>query len=271
MFDGKRIVITGGSSGLGKALAERLARRGASLELIGRDPGKLDQVRAQLAPDRVGEATLVTHRCDVADNAAVADTFAAIARDTRPVDLLINSAGILREAPFREQSATVFREVMDTNFFGTLHCIQAVLPRFEERGQGWIVNVSSMGGLLAVHGYASYCASKHAVIGLSDTLRQELKPLGIRVQVVCPGEFESPMVTELNTYRSRENRTVVGTLPTMPLGRVADDVIAGMERGAHRIIPGTMVRALEHVNRWLPGLTRTITDWRLSRLHRERP
>jgi 3-dehydrosphinganine reductase len=155
---------------------------------------------------------------------------------------------------------------MDVNFFGTLHCIQAALPGFEARGAGWIVNISSMAGLSTGYGYSAYCASKHAVMGLSGALRQELKLLGIRVQVVCPGEFESPMVDALNQDRSAENRAVTHTLPVMSLDAVADEVLDGMQKGTYCIVPSAALRAFERLNRVAPGLTRAVTDWRLARL-----
>ncbi len=268
MFQRKLVVITGGSSGVGQELAGRLADRGASLVLLARDEAKLEHSRALLQPRLREGARLHTFSCDVTDRDAVLRTFDALGKAAGAPEILINSAGILREGYFQDLSPDTFREIMDINFFGALHCIQAVLPVFERAGRGWIVNISSLGGLFGVFGYAAYCSSKYALVGLSDVLRQELKPLGVKVQLVCPPEFESPMVDALNSYRSHENRAMVTTVPVMTLAKVTDAIVAGMERGQYRIVPGPISRLVDRLNRWAPWLSRALADARLARVYR---
>lgn len=266
VFSGKHIVITGGSSGLGLELGRRLATRGARLTLVARDRDKLSRAQAQLAAE--GHSRVEICSCDVSDHPAVEESFAGIFDRSGAVDILICSAGILREGYFQAQSVATFQAVMSVNFFGTLHTIKAVLPHFERAGSGRIVCIASMAGLLGAFGYSAYCSSKHAVVGLCETLRHELKPRGITVQVVCPPEFGSPMVTELNTYRSPENRALVHTLPVMTVEAVADEILAGISAGRYRIIPGAVTRALELSNRLLPGVSRFIADQRLRQIYR---
>ena len=261
MFEGKRIVITGGSSGVGKTLAQRLLSRGAVLVLLARDAGKLDTARRELGgTDRVD-----IESCDVSDADAVTASFAAIRERGGPIDMLINSAGVLKEGPFDELPLSSYRQVMDINLFGTLHCVRAAVPLLEERGGGNIVNIASVAGLMGVYGYAPYCASKHALVGLSETLRIELKPRGIHVHVVCPPEFESPMVDELEQYRSPENRAMVRALGVMKVEDVAAETLRGLERGRYQIIPGRNARVLTTFARLFPRFTRSGVDRSLAR------
>jgi len=268
MYKDKAIVITGGSSGAGKALAQRFIKRGASLALIARDEGKLKTVRDELLKSRPGEERVEIFSCNVADFSEVEKTFAAIVSKMGIPDILINSAGILKEGYFEKIPLQVFREVMDINYFGTLNCIRAALPYFKEKGRGRVVNLCSMGGLIGSFGYAAYCSSKFAVTGLTETLRGELKPQNIIFHLVCPGEFESPMVDELNTYRTEENRTLVQTVPVLGVDQVADEIISGIEKNKYRIIPGRTARFLELFNRWFPVFGRMIVDSRIKKVYR---
>ena len=256
-------VITGGSSGLGLELARRLRIAGAKVAIIARDPGRLAAASAELVTLPGGP--LLARSCDVADPAAVEAAFKAIAAELGPPDLLICSAGVLAENPFECEDPATFRRLMDINYFGALHCIHSALPFFAARGAGRIVVVSSMAGLMGVYGYSAYCSSKFALAGLCETLRQELKPQGITVQIVHPPEFESPMVEDLEKYRSPENRFLVRTGPVLTTAQVADAVIKGIDHGAFRIIPDFQSRSLDRLNRWFPGLGRAIVDMQLRR------
>lgn len=268
MFNGKVVIITGGSSGLGAELARRLVPLGAKLALIARDSAKLEAVRKELMAGRSPAPTIGIFSCDVSDPAAVEKTFQAIAAELGPPEVLIVSAGILRESYFEEQTLATFREVMDINYFGTLHCIKAVLPYFKNQGGGRIVNICSMAGFIGTFGYAAYCSSKHAVVGLTEALRQELKPQNIQFHLVCPGEFESPMVDELNKNRTEENRFLVQTVPVLGVKPVADAVMAGLARGQYLIIPGVVARWIQRLNRWWPALSRKIADARVKKVYR---
>lgn len=257
------IVITGGSSGLGLELARRLRDAGAKLALIARDPAKLEAVRSELAA-RPG-AALAAYSCDVSDFEAVQATFKKISDDLGSPDVLFLSAGLLAENPAIKESLDTFRRLMETNYFGVLHCVKAALPGFYSRRAGRIVVVSSMAGLMGVYGYSPYCSTKFALSGLCEVLRQEFKLDGISVHIVHPPEFDSPMVDSLNQYRSPENRFLVQTAPVLSVEQVAAEILAGVDRGAFRIIPGFQSRMLDRLNRWAPWLGRAIVDYQLRR------
>jgi 3-dehydrosphinganine reductase len=268
MFDGQKIIITGGSSGLGKALARRLAGNGANLALIARDRGKLEAARDELAAVITPGRKVLVFSCDVSDHAQVERTFAEIEEKLGPPQILINSAGVLKEGRFEKLLLEDFRHVMDINFYGTLNCVKAILPYFQKQGGGRIVNLGSMGGRIGPFGYAAYSSSKFAVHGLSEVLRCELKPQKIVVQLVSPPEFESPMVDELNTYRTPENKRHAQTIPVMTTEEVADEVMKGLEGKRFLIVPGRVTRFLDFANRVAPSLSRLIGDAQIKLAYR---
>lgn len=268
MSENMVVIITGGSSGLGKALAQRFIKKGATVVLIARNKQKLAAAKDELLESCKDSSKVAVFNCDVADFSAIEKTFKDIIDSIGKIDILINSAGILREGYFEKLPIEVFREIMDINYFGTLNCSQAVIPFFKKQGGGRIVNIASLGGRFGCFGYAAYCSSKFAVVGLSDTLRCELKPLNIKIQLVCPPEFDSPMVDDLNTYRTEENRAVAQTTTVLSIEQTADEVFTGIMRNRYLIIPGRISRLLDLGNRWLPSISRAVVDYKIKRVYR---
>jgi 3-dehydrosphinganine reductase len=263
MFKDEVVVITGGSSGLGKALALRFAKAGAHIALIARNRDKLARVEEELSSLCEPGRKIAAFSCDVSDYESMEKTFQAVTDRFGLPDILINNAGILREGSFEGFPLSTFQDIMQINYFGILNCAKVVIPLFREKGRGRIVNISSIGGKMGSFGYAAYCSSKFAVSGLTEVMRIELTPLNIKVHLVCPGEFDSPMVDELNTYRSEENRAVTQTIPVLPLDAVADEVMRGIRKDRYLIIPGIMTRLLEMSNRWFPSISRRVVDFKL--------
>jgi 3-dehydrosphinganine reductase len=262
MKDERRIVITGGSSGLGLALATELSSRGARLALVARDGGRLAEAAARVRRVRA-DAVVHTYSADVTGKGDLAAEFQRIASDLGGIDVLVNSAGILREGYFETLEESDFREVMDVNCFGALRAIRAALPHLEQ-SRGRILNVASIAALTGVFGYAAYCASKHALLGLSDALRAELVPRGITVQVACPGEFDSPMVEALDRTRTPENRAHTLALPRTPVPEIVNDLIRGLESDAFLVVPGARARLFAFGIRHLPGVSRRVGDRKIK-------
>lgn len=260
---GQHAVVTGGSSGLGLALAHRFAARGLSVTLVARTEAQLASAAAEII-STVPTAVIDYIPVDVADGSAVEAAF-----DDLPagLDVLVNSAGILREGYFERLAAADFRTVMDVNFFGAVNTIRATLPRLKRRG-GRIVNIASVAGLTGVFGYTPYCAAKHALVGFTDALRFELNPQGVRVQLVCPGEFDSPMVDALELTRTPENRQHTHTIPKLGIGELADATVAGIDRGHHLIIPGAKTNVLVTAQRLAPTIADAIAQQRIAAVYR---
>ena len=267
MYKGNVVIITGGSSGLGKELAQRFLAQHAHVALVARDSNKLLQVKADLAAQLKAGQKLETFSCDVSDISACERTLQEIAPQVGAPNILINSAGIMKEGYFDTLALNDFRQVMEINYFGVINFTRATLPYFDRQGGGRIVNIASLAGKFGSFGYAAYCGSKFALVGLTETLRLELAPRNIVVQLICPGEFETPMTQELETYRTPENRIITQTVPAMTVEQVTDEVFAGIGNGQYLVIPGRIGRVLEWINRMFPGVMRHTLDSKIKKIY----
>ena len=181
---GKVVLLTGGSRGLGLELARVFARRGARLALLARDEEELRRARDELRA-RGAEVEIVG--CDVRFQDQVQRAVREVVERFGRVDVLVNNAGIIQIGPEETMRVSDYQEAMDTHFFGPLFLVQAVLPRMRERGDGRIVNISSVGGKVPTPHLLPYVASKFALVGWSEGLHAELRKDGIIVTTVCPG------------------------------------------------------------------------------------
>ena len=190
------VLVTGSSRGIGKATCLALARAGHRVVGAMRDPARAPELIALAAAETL---PIVVCAMDVDDDASVGRGVAeAIARHG-PIDALVNNAGIERHGAIEELALAEFRAVMETNYFGAIRCIQAVLPGMRERRRGCIVNVSSVAGRISTSPLGPYAASKFALEAISEALAQEVKSLGIRVAVVQPGIIGTEMAQAIGT------------------------------------------------------------------------
>ena len=182
-FAGRVVVITGGSRGLGLVLARRLAAEGARLCLLARDDVELRRAAQQFPPD----VDVMTVRCDIRRRADVRAAIETVLDRWHVIDVLINNAGVIQVGPLEHMTEEDFENAMATHFRGPLHLMFETVPSMRRRGFGRIVNITSIGGRIAVPHLAPYSASKFALVGLSDAVRTELDQYGIRVTTVTPG------------------------------------------------------------------------------------
>lgn len=199
-----RVLVTGASSGVGLAMCVELARRGHRVVASMRDRNRggrlLDAARVAAVAERIELASL-----DVgAPAAAVELVVERIAAAPGGIDALVNNAGTAMIAPAQRLTDGEWRRTFDTNPFGAMACIRAVLPHMRRRGSGTIVHISSINGRVPASGGAAYTASKFALEGLSETLRPELWPLGIRVVIVEPGQYATDMCKVGHAERDAE-------------------------------------------------------------------
>jgi NAD(P)-dependent dehydrogenase (short-subunit alcohol dehydrogenase family) len=180
----KVVLITGGSDGLGKAAAILLAERGYRVVAAGRSPKKLAEMEA-LASEK--KLSLSTAELDVCSDESVSEAVQRVIGQYGAIDVLINNAGVGYMAAVEEIAMADFKQQFETNLFGVLRVTQAVLPNMRERRSGRILMVSSVAGLVSPPTYGAYSSSKHALEGLSNALRLELHPFGIRVVLIEPG------------------------------------------------------------------------------------
>jgi 3-hydroxybutyrate dehydrogenase len=179
-------LVTGGGRGIGRAIASALVQAGATVTVLGRHRATLDEAIA------AGAAHFATV-ADVADQAAV-NAAVAEASARQPIDILIANAGAAESAPFAKSDAALFRRMMDVNFMGVVHAIQAVLPAMRDRPHGRIVAVASTAGLKGYAYVSAYGAAKHAVVGVVRSLALELASTGVTVNAVCPGFTDTDLL-----------------------------------------------------------------------------
>jgi short-subunit dehydrogenase len=185
---GKVVLVTGGSRGLGFAIARELALSGVRLALTARDAAELDRARSRLvASGCAAEADVWTYACDVSVEPQVRDLVTAATAHFGSIDVVVNNAGIILVGPLESKTLESFHQAMNINFFGAVHATLAVLPQMLARGNGAIVNIGSIGGKVAFPHLLPYVASKFAITGWSQGLRAELRGRGIQVTTVSPG------------------------------------------------------------------------------------
>ena len=273
-FAGRVVVITGGSRGLGLVLARQLAAEGARVVLFARDEGELDRARRLLQEETGADVTTI--RCDVRRRVDVRSAIAQLFEKFSAVDVLINNSGIIQVGPVEHMGHEDFENAMATHFWGPLHMMLEIVPSMRRRGFGRIVNIASIGGSIAVPHLAPYCASKFALVGLSDALRAELDRYGIRVTTVIPGLMRtgSPMNAQIKGQHRAEYAwfAIADSVPgiTTSAENVARQIITACRYGdpeltitvaarlaeiANTLAPSAFARAMMLVNRMLPGPT----------------
>lgn len=272
-LDGKVVLITGGSRGLGLVLAREFSAHGAVVSICARDELELDGARRDL--ERRGARVLAVP-CDVSDRAQVEEWVRRSTAELGPIDLLVNNAGVIQTGPLEAQTVEDFHEAMATILWGTVHATFAVLPGMRARGSGGIVNITSIGGKVSVPHLLPYSTAKFAAVGFSEGLRAELAKDRIRVTTVVPGLmrtgspphafFKGDHAAEF-TWFSLSSAT---PLTTTSAERAARRIVQAVRRGeamvtltwqakilrlAHALFPGTASTLLGVVNRLLPGNT----------------
>lgn len=257
-FAGRSALISGGSRGLGLLLARALAREGARLTLLARDAAELERARAELA---AGGAEVQVVAGDVADEADAARAIHAARAAYGGLDVLINCAGIIQAGPLAAMTRRDFAEAMDVHFWGAYNLTVAALPLLRDSDAGRVVNIASIGGRVAVPHLLPYCASKFALVGLSDGLRAELAAEGVRVTTVVPGLMRTG--SHMNARfkgRQRQEFSWFAVLDALPLfsidaERAAGQIVAACRAGAPALTISWQARAAELAQAAAPGLT----------------
>ncbi|WP_238652268.1 SDR family NAD(P)-dependent oxidoreductase [Paenibacillus piscarius] len=229
-LQGKIVVITGASSGIGAITAQMLSERGAVPVLLARSEDKLRALAAELK----GESGWFV--CDVTDEAEVNRTMEAVLDRYGRIDILLNNAGYGKFAAFTEMEPGEFAAMMDVNYMGIVRCTKAVVPHMLARGSGQIVNVASMAGKIGTARSVAYTATKHAVLGFTNALRQELRKSGITVSAVNPGPIATDFFKTADPSGNYE-RSVSRIMMTPE--HVSAKMVKLMEKGREEVdLPG---------------------------------
>ena len=275
-FAGTTVVIFGGSRGLGLAMAREFAAAGAHVVLAARDERELERAAADIE-QRGSEVTTIS--CDITDRGQIERTVGRIVHDRGGIDVLVNNAGIIQVGPLEHMAVSDFEEAMATHFWGPLFTILAALPHMRAGGARRIVNISSVGGKIAVPHLLPYSASKFALTGLSEGLRSELAIQGFAVTTVCPGLMRTGS-TYNATFKGQHRREfawfhVANSIPGLSVAaaHAARRIVDACRHGdpeviltpgaqlavlANAISPGATARALTLANWFLPAPSDTV-------------
>ena len=279
-FAGKVCLITGGSRGLGLVLARQLCDLGAKVVLLARDPGALERAAVDL---RTRGGKVLTLPCDLMQAEQIDSAVKSAVEHWGRLDVVINNAGIIEVGPLAHMQREDFERSMALHFWAPYHLIMAALPHLRRAGSARIVNISSIGGRLAVPHLAPYCASKFALVGLSNSLRAELASDGIRVTTVMPGmmrtgshlnaQFKGDHAAEYAWFSASASMPLLA----MKAERAAAKILRACRRGqasltmplavraaviGDAVFPNLSAHAMTLVNRFLPGAVGEAGDQR---------
>lgn len=256
--NGKVVVVTGASMGIGEAIAKVFGEHGARLVLLSRDAG-----RAETARHRVGhtDRTLAL-ACDVRNREEIERALGLALHHFDRVDVWVNNAGVGMRDTVSDMEMSTCRDLFETNFFGVIACMQAVIPAMKEQGGGTIINISSVAGHIPLAFGAPYSASKFALNALGKAARVELKRQNVHVLTVCPGYVR----TDFGDNMLAKNRGNIrpGSVRGITAERVAQAVYDGYRKGKREVIvPWTMHPAVK-LYQLFPGLV----EWGMARAMR---
>jgi NAD(P)-dependent dehydrogenase (short-subunit alcohol dehydrogenase family) len=186
---GKVAIVTGGTKGIGRGIAQALAGERINVCISARNASEIEETSQAL--NKLGGGTATGFVCDVRDHAQVQSLFAYTTAALGGVDILVNNAGIGIFAPVEEMSPADFRAILETNLFGVFYCCHEAIPLMKQRGGGYIINISSLAGVNAHPRMAAYNASKFGLNGFSEALMQEVRHDGIKVSYIMPGSVNT--------------------------------------------------------------------------------
>lgn len=244
-FTGKLALITGGSSGIGYALANQLVEAGGSVILLARSQEKLDEAKRALT-SQISQPEQLIHAipADVTDVESLSAAIEDMVKTIGTPDFIFNCAGVALPGYVEQLKLEVFKWTMDIDYHGTVNVIKLLLPHLLQRGSGHIINFSSMAGVIGTFGYSAYSGAKFAVRGFSDVIRSELKPKNIRVSIVYPPDTDTPQLAFENQFKPYETRELAGSDKPISAAAVARETLKSVSRGKYAIVPGAEAKLL---------------------------
>jgi short-subunit dehydrogenase len=260
---GKTVYITGGSAGIGLALAKQAASRGAHVLLLARDPARLAKAVVEVRGDAKAGVRVDARVLDVTDRARVDAVLAEAVTTFGAPDVLVNNAGRALPRPFDQVSAEQFDATLRLNLGAPRDTIAALLPHLRQR-RGCILNVSSVAGLIGIYGFTDYSASKFGLVGFSEALRQELRPDGVTVQVLCPPDTDTPGFERENVGKPAETKALSKGASLLSADQVARAALEALGTSTFLIVPGLQGKLAAWAKRLAPGLL----AWGLDRVVR---
>lgn len=262
-LDGLRILITGASQGIGRALAERAAQRGARVVAVARSAPLLQELKDQLGAASANLEIVTGDITNPQDRQAMID---AAVKAFGGLDVLVNNAGIGATGHFAEAGPDRLRQIMEVNFFALLEITRLALPLLRKGRTPALVNISSVAGKRAIPARSEYSASKFAVEGFSESLRPELAKDGIDVIVVCPGLTQTNFSHNMIEQKARMQ---MDHMRGMTAEAVADATLVALQKGKREIVLTWQAKAIALVNRFFPRLADRIAARKVRALFPE--
>ena len=261
-FDNKTVYITGGSSGIGLAAGRQLASLGADILLLARQNAPLEKAKTILEKARrTNRQTIKILNVDVGNHLQVNEKMEQAVQSFGAPDILINSAGINKYADhFENITPEMFSEVMNVNVNGVRNVTQALLDPMKEK-KGHVVILSSAAALFGMFGYSTYATSKAALMGFAESLRYELKPLGMPVTIIFPPEVDTPMNLDEAKTLPEQGKAMKRVAGTLTPAYVANVIVEAIAKKKYFVVPGRLTRFLYLLHRVTNGvLTRIVSD-----------
>lgn len=270
-YQDKRVFISGGSSGIGRATALMLASYGAHVCVGARKQAALEETVAHMRQVALSTTQRLSHVVmDVADGAQVQRVAPDVLGQLGGLDVLINNAGITSPGRAFEVSEEILEQIMRVNFFGTVHVTRALAPTLIAQREGNICNVASVAGFMGVFGHAAYAASKFAVVGYSESLRQELLPHNVHLSMLFPPDTDTPMLHQERPLQPLETAELSKGAGVMQPEDVARAMLEGIRRRRVRIIPGASAKAIHLAVRYAPSWVQWFMDRTIQSVQRSR-
>jgi 3-dehydrosphinganine reductase len=263
---GRVVVISGGSSGIGYAVADVLLVRGAIVCLIARDKNKLRNAAQALRRKHPG-ASIFYYTCDVSNYKHLQATIQRIANDATRIDWIINNAGIAETGRIESQTISKMRAVMDTNYWGYVYLTLAAMPYIKNSSGAAIAFVSSVAGYVGLFGYSHYATSKFAVTGLAECLRMEFQDYGIQVTVVYPPDTKTPMYERERLHTLPECAALSANAKVVSADYVAVQLVNGIQDGRYEVFCNGHSKAIRILRVLAPQLFFALVD---NIVHRSR-
>lgn len=269
-FNGKKVLVTGGSSGIGRAMAIQLASEGADVAIWARRQSALDDtVQAMKAAAQRPDQTLICHSVDVADRDIVNATAQKLLQELGGLDVLINNSGYARPLPLHEMANEDVDGMTQINYMGHVNVTRAFLDHFRTQNAGDICNVTSMLGFMGFYGYTIYCGSKYAIAGFSEALRQEMMLHNVRVSVFYPPTTDTPGLKTENEVKPAETWAIEGKSTEFSSEAVGAAVLKGIRKGRFTNMIGLANWGIYYAQRFFPGFVRWVMDQDLKK-HRKK-
>jgi 3-dehydrosphinganine reductase len=255
-YANKKVFISGGSSGIGFAMASQIVEEGGTVFICGRTLSRLTEAKEKL--ERIHPSRVCILALDVADEHAYTPDVVRLLTDYN-CDILIHSAGVGGASSFADTSYNRFRAVMDTNFFGAVLLTKVFFPSIAPKSEGRLCYISSIAGVVGIYGFTAYSASKFALDGFSQALRNELSEHSAKLTVIYPPDTDTPMLQKESANKPAATKAL-SSGNVLSAEQVARDALSGLALGEFQVFPGTKTKFLSFALRHFPSVVRYVCD-----------